>query len=296
MGIYVQDQFRLLDDQLHVLVGARYNVTTQGRKVIEGDGEDTDFTNNPINPRFGVVYKPQEWLSMFGSYTESFEMNGRDWIDPAISVEPTFGKQYEVGVKAGLLDQRLGVTISLFDLNKENVYGWLVTNTEPSFDYVGFNADWGYATYSGAVHQSQGIELDINGRITQQLFVNASGAYIIAEVLEDPAFETGNLLGGNPKESGSLWVNYKFNDLLDGLELGYGLFYKGSFYNSMANDAAGQVEASHTMDASIAYSFKNLKAQLNVTNLTDQVTYLGGFGQYEPQWTRRAVFSISATF
>lgn len=295
-GIYVQDQFRFLEDRLHVLIGARYNVTTQGQKFVEGDAEDTDFTDRPINPRFGIVYKPQRWLSLFGSYTESFEMNGRDWIDPSINVEPTFGKQYEIGAKAGLLNERLGVTLSFFDLNKENVYGWIETDTEPNFDVLAFNADWGYATYSGALHQSRGIELDVNGNITPQLFLNASGAYIIAEVLEDPAYETGNLLEGNPKESGSLWLNYRFDQLFSGLEVGYGIFYKGSFYNSIANDHAGQVEANYTMDASFSYSFKNIKTQLNITNLTDRVTYLGGFGQYEPQWPRRAVLSISATF
>lgn len=303
-GIFAQDQIQLFQDRVHILLGLRFNVTETGNKYDNPsdapEGYETN-TDRPFSPRLGLVYKPMDWLSLYGSYAESYEMNGSDWIDPSIFVPPTTAEQFEVGAKTSLLGEQLGVTLSAFRINKRDVYWFINTDEAPGFDFISFSAEQGYATYQGGLHRSQGLELDVNGRITNNWSVNATAAYIDATVEEDPAFEAGNQLGGTPRESASLWTRYAFDETvwsgrLDGLEVGYGLYYRGSFYQSATNDPAAEVDAFTSMDAMIGYTYGAVTARLNVTNVTNNEGYLTNFGVYEPLWVRRAVLSLAARF
>jgi len=115
-------------------------------------------------------------------------------------------------------------------------------------------------------------------------------------VVEDPAFESGNQLNAAPKNSGSLWLNYAFQNRLKGFELGYGFFYRDEFYLSLANNPNELIDAYYTMDVALGYTWKNLTTRLNITNVTDNTGYIGSFGVYEPQWVRRAVLSMAVKF
>ncbi|GAA4342017.1 TonB-dependent receptor [Flaviaesturariibacter amylovorans] len=296
IGLYAQDQLSFLNDKLQVLLGVRYNRYVSGTRYDNKADKPADYTEvveKPLVPRLGVVYKPLPYLSVYTSYAESYEVNGFDWIDARKQVPPTFGTQYEAGIKADLLQKRLGVTLSVFNIEKENVYSWAESATAPSIDYVSWSAQEGYYTYLAKRHRSRGIELDINGRVNDNLNILATGSYIRAEIVDDIVYQKGNRLANQPREMFSLWANYTFSRALKGLSLGYGAFYKGAFFADASNAAGGKVPANYTMDASVGYSWKQWSAQVNVSNLTDRVSYLGAFGSWEPQWTRRTVLTLS---
>lgn len=297
VGVYVQDQISFWKDRVHVLVGARYNRYVSGTRYDDAADKPADYTEvveRPVVPRFGLVFKPANNVSVYGSFAESYEVNGFDWINPAKQVGPTFGKQWEAGVKADLLQKRLGVTLSAFSIDKENAYNWGVSATQPTFDYISWTADdGGWYTYQAKLHRSRGLELDINGKITDNFNILATGSYIKAEVVNDIVYPKGSWLSNQPREMFSVWANYKFTRLLKNLTLGYGIFYKGKFYADYTNDPGGKVPANYTMDAAMGYSWKQWSAQLNVSNFTNRLSYLGAFGAWEPQWTRRAVLTLS---
>jgi iron complex outermembrane recepter protein len=137
----------------------------------------------------------------------------------------------------------------------------------------------------------------VNGKIFDALTVNATYAYVDARIVDDPVFQSGNILEGNALNSGSLWLNYAFKStFLKGLELGYGLFYKDKFFLSNANNPQELVEAYHSMDASVGYTYRNVSARVNVTNFTNNIGYLGSYGAYEPLWVRRALLSLAVKF
>lgn len=298
-GIYVQDQLSAFNDKLHVLLGARYNITRYGNDFTNKEDEPVGHyipVDKLISPRFGVVYKPLKKLSLYGSYSQSYEMNGQDWIDFSKAIAPTDAAQTEFGIKSSLFDDRLGITVSAFQIDKKNVYGWIDAPTEPTIDYISWDADGLWATYQGGHHRSKGVELDVNGKIFDALTINATYAYVDARIITDPAFESGKELEGNARNSGSLWLNYAFKNKVKGLELGYGVFYKDRFYMSTANNPEELVASYYTMDASLAYSFKKVTTRFNVSNLTNNIGFTGSRGVYEPLWVRRAMLSVAVRF
>lgn len=299
-GLYAQDQLSVLGDRLHLLLGLRLNRFAEGWRDAESgeplpDGAE-DTRERPLSPRFGVVVKPAAWASLYGSYSEAYEVNGSDWIDPSIAVAPTYGRQWEAGVKGDFFRQRLGVTLSAFAIEKDDVYGWgYFEGAAPSFA-LAVDEEGGWYTYGGATHRSRGLELDFHGQVTPRLLLTGAAAYTLAEVVQDPAFETGNWLDNTPREALNLWATYRAPGALEGLDVGGGIFYKGRFYGTVDNDPDGLVPANHTVDLSAGYERGGYRAQLNVTNVTDRVSYLGGFGAWEPLWPRRAVLTLSTRF
>lgn len=298
-GIYFQDQISAMQDRLQLLIGLRYNISRQGNDYINESDEPEGYTipvDRPLSPRFGLVYKPIELISLYASYSQSYEMNGIDWIDPSILIDPTDASQVEFGFKSSLMDDRLGITVSAFQIDKENIYNWIDAVTEPTIPYIAWDEAGQWATYQGGHHRSKGVELDVNGKIWDALTVNATYAYIDAQVVEDPAYTSGNMLNAAPKNSGSLWLNYAFQNKLKGLELGYGFFYRDQFYLSLANDPDELIDAHHTMDVAVGYTYKSISTRLNITNLTNNHGYIGSYGVYEPLWVRRAVLSLAVKF
>ncbi len=308
-GLYVQDQVGVLDDRVQLLLGARYNVTSTGNKY-DAPADAPDGYAAPVDrlvsPRVGLVVKPRRWLSLYGSYAESYEMNGPDWIDPTIVIGPTAADQVEAGAKASLLGDRLGVTLSAFRIAKQGIYGYVDTETRPSFPTVAFDSAGKYATYQGGTHRSRGVELDVNGRLAGTLTVNATASLIDARVVQDPAYAAGNRLEGAAREIANLWLHYTVPARvlpaagplarLAGLELGWGGFYRGRFYQTTVNDPDNLVGAFRSMDVTLGYRFGGVRARLNVSNVTNAVGYTSSFGVYEPLWVRRALLSLSTTF
>jgi iron complex outermembrane recepter protein len=296
-GVYAQDQISFLNDKLHLLLGLRYNRYVSGTRYDNAADRPADYAEvveRPLVPRLGLVYKPASNVSVYGSYAESYEVNGFDWIDPKKVVAPTYGKQAEAGVKADLLQKRLGVTLSVFNIEKQNAYNWGYSATEPRFDFISWTPqDGGWYTYQAKLHRSRGVELDINGKVTKDFNVLVTGSYIRAEVVDDIVYPKGNWLANQPRTMFSFWGNYQFSSVLKGLSLGYGLFYKGAFFADNTNAPEGRVPANYTMDLALGYRWKQWSAQMNVSNLTDRRAFLGSFGVWEPQWTRRSVLTLS---
>ena len=123
-GINAQDLVSMLDDRLNLLLGVRYSSFTTGDRY-RGDAEEPDDNSNTtesrLTPRIGITYEVVDGITVYGSYAESFSsvapQPGRGLEDP----EPLIGDQVEFGVKSSLLEDRLGVTLSYFNLNRSNV-------------------------------------------------------------------------------------------------------------------------------------------------------------------------------
>ena len=83
-GLYVQDQVEL-PYGFHVMAGARYqyifnwNTTCQPIGIV-GVGARQSDNGVPahqarVTPRFGLLWRPQSWVSLYGNYTEGFAAN-----------------------------------------------------------------------------------------------------------------------------------------------------------------------------------------------------------------------------
>ncbi|MEM9772325.1 MAG: TonB-dependent receptor, partial [Cyanobacteria bacterium P01_D01_bin.73] len=72
---YIQDEIEI-SDQLDIIVGARFDSFDISVDNLDPDVSPEDRsrsrTDEEITPRLGVVYKPMENISFYGSYSESF--------------------------------------------------------------------------------------------------------------------------------------------------------------------------------------------------------------------------------
>jgi len=268
-AFYFQDQMSMLqNDRLHLLIGARYDeVKQERRRPVEQDSDDGALTL-----RGGVLYEATPWMSPYVSVSESFRPQGTDSIDKSGNVlDPTEGIQYEAGVKLNFFDQRLITTLSAYQIEKDNV---------AVFDNQYF-IDTGLSTYYPGVKQrSRGIELDIAGRITEELSIIANYAYTDTEVLENPeALATeGDRLGGVPLQALRVWLAYNFPEesKFKGLGFGGGARFESERTAQFADDV--QLDDFVVFDAGVWYGYELsggqvLRARLNFQNLTDEEYY-----------------------
>ncbi len=266
LGIYLQDQISFLDN-LKLLVGLRYDMVEQKRIIPEATlfnpeaGEQTQ-NNDALSPRVGIVYQPIEELSLYASYSRSFNPNTGATASGDL-LEPEKGEGYEVGVKAELLEGRLFATLAYFDITKQNV---AVADPDPNlFD----------ALIATGEQQSHGVELDVTGEVLPGWNIIAAYAYTDAEVTADTNPDiVGNRLFSVPKHSASLWTTYEIQSgNLQGLGFGVGFNYVGEREGDLDNSF--QVDSYFLTNAAIFYRRDNWRFALNFKNLFN-VNYIEG--------------------
>jgi len=274
-SFYLQDQIDVTD-KLHLLLGARYDDTSS---FFDAQPPFDPVTESNLTPRYGLVYNPWPWLSLYGHYVESFGTNnGRADPDQGISeFEAQKANQYEVGVKTELLEGRLTSTLAYFELTKQNI----------------LTADPDNPLYSLPLGEarSRGIEVDVSGEITNGFDLIASYSYLNAEVTVDNSMDDngdftrlGNRLPNTPEHSGSLWATYTMQaGTLSGLKFGAGTYIvserEGDFENSY------RIPGYIRVDAMLGYTFKlgesRISTQVNINNIFDKEYYTASYDNRE---------------
>ncbi len=299
-GFNVQDLISLLDGKLNVLIGGRFSKFTTGTKFRGAAQEPTgyeDTEESKFTPRLGFTYEVTEGTSFYGSYAESFSSvapsPGRGLTDP----KPLIGDQIEFGIKQSLLNDRLGITVSYFDLNRKNVLQFDIIDSNGSIS----DPDNFRANQSGE-HSSSGLELDVNGKLMDNWQVFTAFSYFKTEVINEvvqngtsePVDYAGFELPNNPNSKFSLWTQYTLKSGIPGLSTGLGVFHQGDMFGDRLNTSENTIEAFTRIDAMLGYQYKNIMLRFNVQNLSDVDTFQRSiFGTYVPQMQRRVIGSIA---
>ncbi|MEM9805700.1 MAG: TonB-dependent siderophore receptor [Cyanobacteria bacterium P01_D01_bin.56] len=259
-GVYLQDQIAF-SDQLKLLIGGRYDWITAENGFISPDGDEdiSSQSDEAFSPQIGLVYQPSDTVSLYGSYSRSFNQSfGRNPDNEPF--EPTQGTQYEVGVKADFLDGRLSATLAAYNLTQTNV---LTPDSDPVLAQQGFSEQVGE-------QRSRGVELDVTGEILPGWNIVASYALTDTEVTEDnsdPSNE-GNQFANVPLNQASLWTTYEIQEGdLEGLGFGLGLFFVDERQGDLANTF--EVDDYLRTDAALYYRRNQFNAALNFRNLFD---------------------------
>ena len=215
---------------------------------------DSDF----INYQVGLVYKPVENGSIYASYATSSNPvgvdggDGSEGITAAIqNLKPEEVKTYEIGTKWDVLNEKLNLTAAIFRTEKTNTRA---TTDEGTTQNIGET-------------RVDGIELGVNGNITDKWAVSAGYTYLDSELVDDGPKETneGKQVQNVAKNSATLWTTYA---LTPTFTLGAGAVAMDKVYGNAANTkfVPGYVR----YDAMARYNVnKNVDLQLNVNNLSD---------------------------
>ena len=248
-SFYIQDQIDVTDN-FKIMLGGRFDsfdITV--RDIKNGTSESRE--DEEVSPRAGLIFKPQENLSLYVSYSESFlPRSGEQFkkLDAnAARLDPDVFESTEIGVKWDIRDN-LSFTISYFD--SEQTQAVRDSDTGEGSEIVGLQVD--------------GIELELKGQVTDKLYLALGYSDLDGETAK----------GGEPREipeqTASLWATYEVNDQFG---IGLGITHQGE--SNIKNDKPGLILPDYTrVDFAAYYDLADdLSVQLNVENLTDELYF-----------------------
>ena len=248
-SIYIQDQIDL-SDNFKVLLGGRFDVFDITVRDIKA-GTSESRKDEEFSPRAGLIYKPQENISLYVSYSESFlPRSGEQYkklASSAAKLDPDVFESTEVGVKWDLTDD-LSFTASYFD--SEQTQAVSDSETGEMSEIVGLTVD--------------GFELELKGQLTDNFYL---------------AFGLSNLdgktsSGGEPREipehTGSIYAIWQSSD-----DAGYSVGVTTQGDSVIGNNKPGNILPSYTRVDVAAWKnlSENLSVQVNIENLTDELYF-----------------------
>ncbi|MDA9494406.1 TonB-dependent siderophore receptor [Bradyrhizobium sp. CCBAU 11361] len=274
-GFFAQDTFHLTN-WLSVVGGVRWmeyeQLAGKGRPLFV---TNTNLAGDKVLPLGGVIFKLNDQLSYYVSYTQSLKPTSTIALFTGApvgfvvdsTIAPEEGTQWETGLKFDV-NKRLSGTLAVYDIEKKNV---LVR------DDLGNN---NIAIRTSAKARSRGVELDVTGKLTDHWSMIGSYGYTDARLINDPVNGNAKLLNA-AMNTASLYLVYDFGDALPGrLRLGGGAHYVGDRPGDSANNFF--LPAYTVADVFATYDTKidNLPVtyQFNVKNLFDKLYYTSTTG------------------
>ncbi len=251
---YAQDQIDI-GDTLKLVLGARFD--SFDIDVLDIQNGNSRFTrkDEEITPRFGLIYKPQDNISIYGSYSETFlPRSGEQFLTLNLdgeSTRPQFFKNSEIGAKWDIRPG-LSLTSSVFKLDRE------------SFTSVDPNDAAQLLVIEGS--QTKGFEFQLTGDLTDQWYITTGYSYLDGQVDRvDGSGHNGNKTRQTPEHMASIWNNYQYNDRL---AFGLGATYQDSYF--VREDNAVEVPGYIRFDAAVYYDLSDAtRLQINMENLAD---------------------------
>ena len=278
-GVYAQDYIEL-SDKFKVLAGLRYSYieNKDSEKKNFGTGitkNSAGSVNRAFSPKAGVVYMPNDHLSLFATYTNSFSANtGVDINDN--SLKPSVIDQFELGMKHNFWNNAVALNLSLYQIENKNFYQ-SIDNPTPGKDIKEF---------AGKM-RSRGVELDITGNPYPNLSIIAGASYNHSVYLDTPqdfGYVENQRLVRTPATTANASIFYTFTDYVKGLKLGASAYYVGDRIAGWNDTKKTLVERDGvsrflevgdyvTAAVSVGYDWSKFSVMGKVGNLFDTVDY-----------------------
>ena len=248
-SLLLQDQIDV-SEKFKIMLGARldnFDITVDDID----DATSASREDEEVSPRAGLIYKPQENLSLYASYSESFlPRSGEQFKKLSASasrLDPDIFENVEFGIKWDIRPN-LSFTMSYFDSEQTQAVRDSVTGE--ASEVLGLTVD--------------GIELELKGQLTDQLTIAAGYSNFDGK--------TGS--GGEPREipeyTFSVWSTYQVTEKLG---IGLGVTHQGE--SNIKNNSTTPILPDYTrVDLAAYYDIdEDMTLQLNIENLTDELYF-----------------------
>jgi iron complex outermembrane recepter protein len=277
-GLYATDQIDLTD-KWKLRVGVRqdwYNqeldplITVPGAFTSTGvpiiGGVPLFQENAPVSWNVGTLYKLFPGISPYVGASKSYlsnlnSENAQDGIGA-----PESAQQYEAGIKFSVLNDKIVLNTSVFNVSRDNV-ATTFTNS------LGQEA----VTFDSQI--TNGVEASLQAALTDQWHLLANFTAQKAVVTDAPQTPTtvGNHPQGVPAYMANIWSTYKFSiGGMSGFQVGLGVNYQDKTYSDTTN--VNSIPFYVIGNAMIGWDDANWGVALNVKNITNETYFIAANG------------------
>lgn len=267
-GVYLTTRLSLADP-LKLILGGRLDWYDYDNK--DSSTADYKVTRN-VTRYAGLVYDLDDRHSVYVSYSDIFTPQSEK-DSTGTPVKPIVGKNYEIGLKGEYLDGALNASVAVFRIDQEN-RAVALTDLRGCADANNCNEP------SGEI-RSQGIDLELQGAVTENWQVGGGYTYARTHTIKDAAnpqnvnqqFDTDT-----PEHLFKLTTSYQFQGPLEKLRVGGNVSWQSRMYNDVALLDGGSYRlkqgAYAVTDLMAGYRVnKDLDVQLNANNIFDRKYY-----------------------
>ncbi|MDP5104223.1 MAG: TonB-dependent siderophore receptor [Erythrobacter sp.] len=250
---YIQNEVKLAE-WLRVVVGARFDsfeITVLDQRT----GTVRTRKDEKVSPRLGVILKPQDNLSIYSSYSESFlPRSGDQFADinpPNDALDPNTFSNLEAGVK---WDIRPGVALTGAVFQIEETSPQVSDNNPDTLDVI--------------TSRIRGFEAQLQGQVTDSWFLTTGYSYLDGEQ-QSITGPTGRRVRELPRHTFSIWNNFQATD-----QLGFGLGLTAQDQSFADNGNTASLPAYARVDMAVFYDVSDkVRLQVNVENLLDELYF-----------------------
>ena len=256
-SIFVQDQIDV-SDNLKILLGARYDdyeITVNNLKP--GSLATVVKSDSHVSPRAGIIYKPEENISIYASYSDTFapqageqykamsnSLGATGSLNAVLDADETENK--EIGVKWAISDE-LFLAATYFEQERTSMEAVTANNVAEQQEVVDQNID--------------GYEIELSGRISDQLELSMS--------YTDYDGETTSQNKEVPEHQFSAFANYQVND---DFGIGVGVISQGD--QQIGSSATPYLPSFERVDVAAYWKLADdLMLQMNIENLFDETYF-----------------------
>lgn len=273
-AIYAQDQLGY--DIFKLLIGVRQEYYTEilNKGVTTGKNKEAKAETKAFIPRIGLVIAASDNINLYSTWVKGFQPQSSN-----IQAEPDrYGgpfdyeksELYEIGLKTEWFRRRLSATISVYRILQENS---LEASARPNLP------DWRIPVDM----RSEGVEIDVAGRIFPHWSIIANYAYTDARITK--LKEPGDLRDVNiqrpstPFHAANFWTKYIIpKGALKDLGVGVGVNYVSERLGQVGRRATATTYPDYTLvNAVLYYRVSDVQLQLNVNNVLNRTYWISGY-------------------
>ena len=228
-----------------------------------------EFEDDNVSFRVGGLYKPWENVSFFTQWADSFVPQSifNQSEERGGPFEPTTGTIIEGGVKARLFDDRFFVSLSAYDIKRQNVLQLsdIDAGMDGRNDFIAF----GEVT-------STGVELETIGDITPNWVFSAAYAYNDVRVTQDNGGggirnRVGDRFANAPEHQLGFWTRYQIPSINTAFAIG------GDYVSERVSFSDQTVQSYFVADATIIWDNGDFDVLIRASNLFDKEYAVSGF-------------------
>ena len=253
-SLFFQDQIEL-SPMFDLVLGGRFDSFDQSTRNLAAPGTPAvSRKDEKFSPRAGLIFKPQENISIYAAYSETFLPRSGEQFASTGSLDPDEFENAEIGVK---WDVQPGLSVTAAYFQNDETRAARDDDTGEDFEVRGTEVE--------------GFEVQLQGQVTDQFFLTAGYSYLEGET--DNGRELPREL---PENMFSVWGAYQITDKIG---VGLGATYQDeSFITDLdiGNDPSTHPTLpSYTrFDAAAYYDLSDkVRVQLNIENLTDELYF-----------------------